>query len=249
MQQQEREELFISGEERRKRFVLTILFGLLGPLLIVFSFIDYPDDGLVVSIMDASLALIFIFNLFLIRNPKRMLLALRITILAVFVVMAYVLGNGKAGGHSFVWYYSFPPMVLYLFGVREGMIWVGVSYLITVICFFVLDNFQYDPVYSIRYLATYSVVLAAAYGLESARKRFSDQLNAEKEELKKALNEVKTLHGLLPICANCKKIRNDKGSWQQLELYIRNHSDAEFSHDICPDCARELYGDLLDSEE
>lgn len=60
-------------------------------------------------------------------------------------------------------------------------------------------------------------------------------------ELKDALSEVKTLSGLLPICASCKKIRDDRGYWNQIEFYIRDHSEAEFSHSICPECAKKLY--------
>ena len=60
-------------------------------------------------------------------------------------------------------------------------------------------------------------------------------------ELQKALSEVKLLSGLLPICSSCKKIRNDKGYWEQIECYIGDHSEAEFSHSICPDCAERLY--------
>jgi hypothetical protein len=55
-------------------------------------------------------------------------------------------------------------------------------------------------------------------------------------ELKRALAEVKTLSGILPICAWCKKVRNDKGYWQQVEVYVRDHSEAQFSHGICPAC-------------
>ena len=66
----------------------------------------------------------------------------------------------------------------------------------------------------------------------------------ERNELQKALSEIKTLSGLLPICASCKKIRDDKGYWNQIELYIRDHSEAEFSHGICPPCAQKLYGHL-----
>ncbi|MBT3259468.1 MAG: PAS domain S-box protein [Deltaproteobacteria bacterium] len=60
-------------------------------------------------------------------------------------------------------------------------------------------------------------------------------------ELKKALAEVKTLSGMLPICANCKKIRDDKDYWNRIEIYIGKHSEAEFSHGICPECTKELY--------
>jgi PAS domain S-box-containing protein len=61
------------------------------------------------------------------------------------------------------------------------------------------------------------------------------------EKLGEALDKVNLLSGMLPICANCKKIRDDKGYWNQIESYIRDHSEAEFSHSICPECIRELY--------
>jgi hypothetical protein len=57
----------------------------------------------------------------------------------------------------------------------------------------------------------------------------------------KLLHEIRHLEGLLPICASCKKIRDGHGNWFQIEGYIRDHSDAEFSHSICPDCAKKLY--------
>lgn len=63
-------------------------------------------------------------------------------------------------------------------------------------------------------------------------------------ELQEALSKVKQLSGFLPICASCKKIRDDKGYWNQIESYIRSHSEAEFSHGICPECAEKLYPDL-----
>lgn len=71
------------------------------------------------------------------------------------------------------------------------------------------------------------------------------QLERANRELTKALETVKTLRGLIPICARCKKIRDDDGYWQQIEVYVRQHSEAEFSHSMCPDCARALYADLL----
>lgn len=63
-------------------------------------------------------------------------------------------------------------------------------------------------------------------------------------ELQEALAKVKLLSGFIPICASCKMIRNDQGYWQQIEAYIRDHSEAEFSHGICPGCAKKLYGEL-----
>jgi len=66
--------------------------------------------------------------------------------------------------------------------------------------------------------------------LGEKNKRFSDYLS-----------EIQTLRGILPICSNCKKIRDDKGYWNQIEAYISDHSEAQFSHSICPECAKELY--------
>ena len=69
------------------------------------------------------------------------------------------------------------------------------------------------------------------------------------EDLRRALEEIKTLRGILPICSNCKKIRDDQGYWQQVEVYVHDHTDAQFSHGICPDCIRKLYPDMVEEQE
>jgi len=76
------------------------------------------------------------------------------------------------------------------------------------------------------------------------RKRAEEEREKLISKLQEALDNIKTLKGLLPICANCKNIRDDKGYWNQIEAYINDHSDAEFSHSICPPCAEKLYGYL-----
>lgn len=74
-------------------------------------------------------------------------------------------------------------------------------------------------------------------------------LKEANQRLEKALNEVKTLRGIIPICSHCKSIRSDDQSWHLIETYIREHSDAEFSHGICPDCVKKIYPDLDINEE
>jgi hypothetical protein len=69
-------------------------------------------------------------------------------------------------------------------------------------------------------------------------------LRREKDRLEQALSQIRTLRGLLPICANCKKIRDDTGYWNQIETYIHDHSEAKFSHGICPECMKKLYPGL-----
>ena len=78
----------------------------------------------------------------------------------------------------------------------------------------------------------------------SLRKNAELLLRREKEKLEDALAKINTLSGLLPICANCKKIRDDKGYWNQIENYITEHSDVLFSHSVCPDCMKKLYPDV-----
>jgi len=77
-------------------------------------------------------------------------------------------------------------------------------------------------------------------------KQSEQSLQIEKNRLEAALSQIKTLSGLLPICANCKKIRDDRGYWNQIESYIRDHSDARFTHGICPECLKKLYPELAD---
>jgi hypothetical protein len=69
-------------------------------------------------------------------------------------------------------------------------------------------------------------------------------LEDEKSKLEEIIAQVKTLQGMLPICASCKKIRDDKGYWNQIEGYISRHTDAVFSHGICPDCHQKMMADL-----
>jgi two-component system cell cycle sensor histidine kinase/response regulator CckA len=77
------------------------------------------------------------------------------------------------------------------------------------------------------------------------RKRAEAEREKLIKELQDAIARINKLNGLLPICAHCKKIRDDKGYWNQIESYIREHSEAEFSHGICPDCAQKLYPEFF----
>ena len=89
----------------------------------------------------------------------------------------------------------------------------------------------------------------AAIALQNSR-NLDEKISAEKQrekvilDLNKALSEVKKLSGFLPICSHCKKIRDDKGYWSQIEEYIQGHSEAEFSHSICKECADKYYPDM-----
>jgi len=79
----------------------------------------------------------------------------------------------------------------------------------------------------------------------TSRKRIEEERRELIHDLQDALSKIKRLRGLLPICASCKKIRDDKGYWNELEAYISEHSEAEITHGFCPDCMKKLYGVVL----
>ncbi len=85
--------------------------------------------------------------------------------------------------------------------------------------------------------------------LQESYDTLEQKVGERTRELREALSEVNTLSGLLPICSNCKRIRDDKGYWNQIEAYIQAHSQAEFTHSICRECARKLYPELYSDEK
>jgi PAS domain S-box-containing protein len=94
------------------------------------------------------------------------------------------------------------------------------------------------------YLVNHHKVIQCNIRNITDRKKVEEERERLILKLKDALAKVKTLSGLLPICASCKKIRNDEGYWEQIETYVRDRSEADFTHGICPDCAKRLYPKL-----
>lgn len=93
----------------------------------------------------------------------------------------------------------------------------------------------------------FSFILLNAEWFEKDLLATQSTLRSNVQELEKTLAEVKTLKGLLPICSSCKKIRDDDDNWVQMEVYVRDRTNADFSHGICPDCIRKLYPEFADS--
>ncbi len=92
---------------------------------------------------------------------------------------------------------------------------------------------------------TRSTMQNAMSELSESRDQLESRVSERTQELEDALDKVQVLRGFLPICCSCKKIRDDEGYWQQVEKFVQDRTDARFSHGICPDCAIELYGDVL----
>ncbi len=87
--------------------------------------------------------------------------------------------------------------------------------------------------------------LQARIGVGQRMLELQDKLAERMRELQAALDDVRTLRGIIPICMHCKKVRDDQGYWKQVETYVGEHSEAQFSHGICPECTKSLYSDGL----
>ena len=94
-----------------------------------------------------------------------------------------------------------------------------------------------------RTLVLFAIWVTATLALQ--RRILEEKRGLAIQEREKALDDVKVLRGLLPMCASCKRIRDDQGYWTQIERYIRDHSEAKFSHGVCPACAAKLYPEVF----
>jgi hypothetical protein len=98
-----------------------------------------------------------------------------------------------------------------------------------------------DAQYSSAFIPFWNAAVRLVYFLT-----FTFLLTSLREKLRHSRQEIRKLSSLLPICASCKKIRDDQGRWHPLETYISGHSDTDFSHGICPDCARKIYPEFAE---
>ncbi|UCG78100.1 MAG: hypothetical protein JSV21_11170 [Nitrospirota bacterium] len=99
------------------------------------------------------------------------------------------------------------------------------------------------------YIRILILICFILFGLIAARLIEKQKIAEKKNEelisgLQNALERVKLLSGLLPVCSSCKKIRDEEGHWTQIELYIRDRSEADFTHSVCPDCFKRLYPEI-----
>ncbi len=97
-------------------------------------------------------------------------------------------------------------------------------------------------------LGSFGIIMMNSQRLEHELKTTGDKLQTSLQELEQKMSDIKILSGLLPTCSSCKKIRDDEGNWIQMESYIHRHSEAQFSHGICPDCKQSLYGEFLNKK-
>jgi hypothetical protein len=182
----------------------------------------------------------------------------------------FLIGYGGGSKAVFLWALVYPIYSIIIVGIKKGTVVSGGLLVGTIILFLLgsqISGFTYYPLSLIvRFISVYLTIYIFTISMEWTRIRFYDfikksnnsLLENEKilriidvqkttliKKLHLSLDEVTLLQGLLPICSDCKKIRNDEGYWDHLEVYISKNSETVFSHGICPDCAIKLYPDYF----
>lgn len=228
--------------ERRKRILLGLTIAIAGPAACIYSVVDLVagrwSEGLA-ALGVAGAQVVFLPFLGRARDIVRVF---RVIMSALLALMAFEVAIGGGDGYAFLWFFFVPFLVFYMTGTREGLAWAALSVILAgTIMLGGVGPYVHPTGVSIRFLVTYVILGVLAWGLESSRRHWYSRLKEEKEALSTALAQVKTLRGLLPVCASCKRVRDDQGYWTMLDEYLQDHAGLDITHGLCPDCSKALY--------
>lgn len=230
----------VTAEEQRKRVYVVATAFIAIPFLLGFGLGHlFTGGGIENSVPDLLAAGLFIATLWFLRTDVDGRVAYRTLMAGFSFLLFFNVAVGLYQGSDILWLYIYPLVSFFLFGIVEGFVWNGLFLgpVFVVILFpGLLNSYPFPSEYQVRLVLSLSVVTLMAWLLESLRAYFYEQLQEQKLALESALRDIKTLRGLIPICATCKKIRDDKGYWQAVESYISSHTEAQFSHGICEAC-------------
>lgn len=233
----------LDEEEIRKRIFFTIGISIGTVLLFTWGIVDYYNSNIFMAVLDFFIAAVLLSSFFLQKKIRQITTIFRINLFFLSIILLIYVWTGSTQGLDLHYLYVYPIILFIALGHEEGAKWiVGFLAIILFLFFFpaVFDTHRYEPSLSARFLSSFILISMFAYIVERLRKTFYVRLQEKNDELETSLAEIKTLSGLLPICSSCKKIRDDKGYWGQLESYITKHSEAQFSHGICPECYAKL---------
>ena len=240
----------------RKRTVFIIGNILLIPVFAFLAVVNYSTGEKHDFYLDLSLFPFFLLNLFLIFRFRIDKALYRFALAVLIVTALYTLVAGSGYGTAPQWLLAAPVVLFFFLERKEGFWWVVAIYLVTGLLMEFPDftgGYLYSSYEKLGFYCVYLLVSGSAYLIESSRSDYlnllrdeKDRLAAETLRLQEAMERVKTLNGLLPICASCHKIRDDKGYWQRVESYLQDHTDARFSHSICPECSERYAGEEVE---
>ena len=245
--------MFASAEQQRQKHQVGRIFVVFLLGLTAVHLIDDYVAGRWDEVGLNSLQLLLIAATAVFLRPEHM----RPTVLwsfsvAVLLVPLYLVAKGGGDG-TFIFYLVFvPPVAIYFLGFRSGFL-LSTAALATTVGLLLINPLAFTYTYEtlLRFFGAYVVLTIVTGALEAARAGYAEQLELrtadlirEREALEAAQRDIKKLSGLLPICCACKNIRADDNRWESIESYIAKHSEADFSHTVCPTCSEQMYPDI-----
>ena len=231
--------------------------NMMGGIAFLFSFIYAVFyiciGGAVPAAINFLAVFLYVLALYLNHQKKREIA--KVGILVTYMVQIFILTkfifSSATGFHYF--FLVLPPLAFLIFDSHQIMAKLAVCIMPTTL-FFICETIEIAsplitlPETTVRLyhlssvMFIFSGLVLVIYVFAHNIKENEEALEDSIRKLEKAVSEIKTLKGLIPICSNCKKIRDDKGFWNHFEAHIQEYSDATFSHGTCPECLEELYG-------
>ncbi len=196
-------------------------------MFILFGFLNILKSKPVAGITEGFVGLlVLIFNLYFLKRKKRYRIPRTIINSITIAMSLYLYWSGGFSGTGIFWLSVLPGLYISTGGVLMGGLWMGTQ-LILLFLIYILSRIgvlegAYSGSESLAALAVYTFSAYIFFSYELSRNRYRKEINV--------------LEGLLPICSYCKKIRDKKGHWHQMENYLNDEADIDFSHGICPDC-------------
>jgi hypothetical protein len=246
-------------------------------LLILFplSIIALKQQLYQLLFVEALVCVSLVGMIVLMRQTRNYIRVAIPTVVIAGVFYAYLVTTGGKANTGFIWMFSYPSIATFLLGKRKGMFFTCLLFIYSLIIMFNEQSFiassaNYTFSLSLRITFSYLLICLFAWAVEATResaqleyseineeiknscKELKNRQNEKKKiiaELREAIVETEQLKRILPICSSCKKVRNDKGYWEQVEEYFNQHSGTRFSHSVCPSCARIHYKDILEDDE
>jgi len=228
---------------RRVRF--TNVFGYTTSLaLFIFAAVNLSLGNMLAVIVELGAGLFGLAIMIYLRKTENLESIQSLLLTDITLIMVFLYATGGIGGTGIFWWYTYPVAAFFITGRRRGWYWIaGIMVFGAILKAFggtIGINVPYEFVVLRQFGASFLVVSLVLQMYEATRDDYEVAIEESIRSLEKASASIRTLKGLVPICSSCKKIRDDKGFWQQLEVYVTEHTEADFSHGMCEDCAAEM---------
>jgi hypothetical protein len=233
---------FSEDEQAKQRYIYLGLF-LFAPMQLSFFILNIFQGSTIESLFDLSSIAFYMVGLSFLCRENAIRVSSRIFIITILYVMVYSLFfNENETRATIIGFSMLPPLIFFLLGLKEGVLWVVLTFVPIALIILVPFVFHRNPVataFVIHFAALFITISVFAFYTEFLRSRLWKTLYNANKELKEATKQLKTMEGLVPICSYCKNIRNDDGYWQNLESFLMQNSTAEISGGVCNDCINE----------